>query len=196
MPANLEIAVAAHYAKPDLLQSILGGLEVSGADMNNLRPEDVAPVDEFHTAGRITTLRALDMMQTGTGMHVLDAGCGIGGTARVLAREYGCTVTGLDLTPEYIEVATALTERMGLTGACSYHLGSVTAMPLPDACFDAGVTFHVAMNVNDRAAFYGELARVLRPGAALCVFDVMKGPAPGMKLPTLFTPKSLSEALE
>ena len=183
MPRNLENAVAAHYAKAGLLQAILSGLKATGADPDDPAPEQLAPVDEFHTAGRLTTLKALDMTPLRAGMHVLDAGCGIGGTARVLAKEHGCRVTGLDLTPEFIDVARALTERMKLAKACSFQVGSVVDMPFPDASFDAGVSFHAAMNVEDRGGFYGELARVLRPGAPLCLFDVMKGPTPGMHYP-------------
>jgi ubiquinone/menaquinone biosynthesis C-methylase UbiE len=116
-------------------------------------------------------------------MHVLDAGCGIGGTARVLAAEHGCRVTGIDLTPAYVDTARELTRRTGLSGTCGFQVGSVTDMPLEDSSFDAAVSFHVAMNVEDRPAFYGELARVMRPGAHLALFDVMKGPAAGMVYP-------------
>ncbi|WP_198174224.1 class I SAM-dependent methyltransferase [Mesorhizobium xinjiangense] len=183
MKHNLEDAVTAHYGRRGLLEAILAGLEAAGGDSARPAPEQLAPVDEFHTAGRITTLKALGMMPIVAGMHVLDAGCGIGGTVRVLAREHGCRVTGIDLTPEYIEVAETLTARMNLDGACTFHAGSVLAMPFAAGAFDAAVTFHVAMNISDRAGFYDELARVLRPGAPLCVFDVMKGPAPGMVYP-------------
>jgi ubiquinone/menaquinone biosynthesis C-methylase UbiE len=181
--ARLEADVAAHYGKGGLTETILAGLEQSGADLDALTPEDLAPVDEFHTAGRITTLRALDLSGVAPASHVLDAGCGIGGTARHLARERGCRVTGIDLTPEYVDTARELTARMGLAESCTFRVGSVLAMPFEDASFDAGLTFHVAMNIEDRARFYSELARVLREGARLCVFDVMKGPTPGMLYP-------------
>ena len=183
MTTHLEGAVAAHYGRPGLLDTILDGLRAAGADPDHPTPDDLAPVDEFHTAGRVTTLRALSMLPLTAGMHVLDAGCGIGGTARPLASHYRCRATGLDLTPDYVETARALTGRMGLTAACDFHHGSVTQMPFRDGAFDAAVTFHVAMNVADRDAFYGELARVLAPGAPLCLFDVMKGPADGMRYP-------------
>ena len=180
---GLENAVASHYGKAGLLETILAGLEKAGADPDNLQPIDLAPVDEFHTAGRLTTLKALEMIPLKAGMHVLDAGCGLGGTARVLATEYGCRVTGIDLTPQYVEVAQALTDRMHLAGQCTFQIGSVTRMPFPDAAFDAAVSFHVAMNIGERDKFYAELARVMRSGAPLCVFDVMKGPSPGMIYP-------------
>ena len=183
MREELENRVAAHYGRSDLLEAILAGLEKAGVDPAAPSIEDLAPVDEFHTAGRITTLEAIDMMPIEAGMHVLDAGSGIGGTARCLAAEQGCLVTGLDLTPEYVEVARALTERVGLDYRCRFEQGSVLDMPFDDRTFDAAVTFHVAMNIEDRAGFYGEAARVLKPDAPFCLFDVMKGPADGMHYP-------------
>lgn len=183
MSDQLEARVAAHYGKPKLLDAILDGLERAGVNADAPSLEDLAPVDEFHTAGRITTQRALDMTPLEAGMHVLDAGCGIGGTARCLAKEKSCRVTGIDLTPDYIDVAKALTARTGLSEACDFHQGSVLDLPFDDASFDAAVSFHVAMNIEDREKFYGELACVARPGAPLCLFDVMKGPASGMHYP-------------
>ncbi|WP_281016115.1 MULTISPECIES: methyltransferase domain-containing protein [unclassified Minwuia] len=183
MQEKLEDAVATHYGRDGLLEDILAGLEKLGGNPDDPAPEQLAAVDEFHTAGRITTLEALGMAPLREGMHVLDAGCGIGGTARVLARDFGCRVTGIDLTPQYVDVARKLTARMKLDTACEFQTGNVLAMPFPDGAFDAAVTFHVAMNIPDRGRLYGELARVLRPGATLCLFDVMKGAAPGMVYP-------------
>ncbi len=175
--------VAAHYHRPKLLESILMGLEKLGVDPDAPKPEDLAPVDEFHTAGRATTLMALKDSGIGAGMHVLDAGCGIGGTVRHLAAEHGCQVTGIDLTEVYVEVARELTARTGLSNRCRFHVGSVLDMPFDADAFDAAVTFHVAMNIDERERFYGQLARVLKPGGRLCVFDVMKGPGEGMRYP-------------
>ena len=183
MTPNLENAVAAHYGRPGLAEAIIDGLRKAGADPEAPTLQDLAPVDEFHTAGRLSTLKALEITPLEAGMHVLDAGCGIGGTARCLAKEHACRVTGIDLTPEYVEVARQLTSRMLLSSACTFHQGSVLDMPFPDRSFDAGVSFHVAMNIEDRSKFYAELARVLRPAAPLCLFDVMKGPGPGMIFP-------------
>jgi len=183
MSDHLESRVSAHYQNPDLLTQILDGLRRMGIDVNKPSIEDLAPVDEFHTAGRITTLEALEMTPIDAGMHVLDAGCGLGGTARCLAKEKGCRVTGIDLTGDYVAVAAALTERTGLSDYCDFHQGSVIDMPFDDGAFDAAVSFHVAMNIEDRPGFYNDVARVLKPGGPLCFFDVMKGPASGMYYP-------------
>jgi ubiquinone/menaquinone biosynthesis C-methylase UbiE len=183
MNEHLENRVAAHYSNPDLLAKIIGALETAGVDTSSPSIEDLAPVDEFHTAGRITTLQALEMTPITSGMHVLDAGSGIGGTARCLAREKGCRVTGIDLTADYVKVARELTAKTGLSETCTFHHGSVLDLPFDDGTYDGAVSFHVAMNIEDRPRFYGELSRVLRPDAPLCVFDVMKGPTAGMHYP-------------
>lgn len=196
MDQKLEQRVAAHYGKTGLLQAILDGLELAGVDPAAPSIEDLATVDEFHTAGRVTTLEALAMTPIEAGMHVLDAGSGLGGTARCLAAEHGCEVTGLDLTPEYVDVARALTERVGLAHRCAFEQGSVLDMPFEDGAFDAGVTFHVAMNIEDRARFYGEVARVLKPGAPFCLFDVMRGPNAGMYYPVPWAETETSSFLK
>ena len=183
MVKELENSVSAHYGIGGLADAILDALAASGADLDRLTIKDLAPVDEFHTAGRITTLKALEMTPLEPGMHVLDAGSGIGGTARCLAGEFGCRVTGIDLTPEYVEVATLLTDRLGLSETCGFRQGSVLDMPFDDAEFDAALSFHVAMNIDDRPRFYSELARVMQPGAPLCLFDVTDGPTEGMLYP-------------
>lgn len=194
--AKIENNVAAHYGRTNLGTIILEALAKAGADPEAPTLEDLAPVDEFHTAGRITTIKALNMMPLSSGMHVLDAGCGIGGTSRYLAGEYGCHVTGIDLTPDYIEVARMLTERVGVSAQCEFVQGSVLDLPFKDAEFDAAVTFHVAMNIEDRARFYAELARVLKPGAALCIFDVMQGPSPGMFYPVPWAETEMTSFLK
>ncbi|MHA1537352.1 MAG: class I SAM-dependent methyltransferase [Alphaproteobacteria bacterium] len=171
--SKIETAVARHYGASDLLARILAGLEAGGADLGNMRPGDLAPVDEFHIGGRKASERAVEKLGPRPDQHVLDIGCGIGGTARYIAERYGCRVTGIDLTPDYIEVARALTIRTGLAGKVEYHLASALDMPFGEASFDAAISIHVAMNIHDRAGLYGEIARVLKPGARLCVYDVM-----------------------
>jgi ubiquinone/menaquinone biosynthesis C-methylase UbiE len=106
---------------------------------------------------------------------VLDLGSGLGGPARTLAESTGCTVTGIDLTPEFCEVATTLSEWTGLSGRTRFQVGDATATSLPDLAFDAALTVHVAMNIADKRALYAEAFRVLRPGGRFVVYDVLQG---------------------
>ncbi len=170
---DIETAVAQHYGNDGLLARITAGLEAAGADLNHLQPEDLAQVDEFHLGGRAATAYAVAKMDLSKDDHVLDIGCGIGGAARFIAEQAGCRVTGIDLTPEYISAAENLTELTGLADKVSFKTASALDMPFENETFDAAVTFHVAMNIPDRAGLYGEISRVLKPGATLCIFDVM-----------------------
>ncbi len=171
---DIEAAVARHYGSTGLLARIMAGLEASGVDPEHLQPDDLAPVDEFHIGGREATAHAVAKMNLEAGAQVLDVGCGIGGAARYIAAQAGCRVTGIDLTPEFIEVARRLTELTGLDGKIAFECASALDMPFEDGAFDAALTLHVAMNIPERAALYGEIARVVKPGATLCVYDVMK----------------------
>jgi SAM-dependent methyltransferase len=171
---NIERAVAQHYGVTDLLERIFKGLEAAGTDLNCLQPEDLAPVDEYHIGGREATAHAIDKMSLSKDQHVLDIGCGIGGTARYMAEKIGCKVTGIDLTPEYISIAKTLTDLTGLGSKVTYKVASALDMPFESKTFDAVITIHVAMNIPERATLYSEIARVMKPGATLCIYDVMK----------------------
>lgn len=171
---NIERTVAQHYGDEHLLVRILAGLEAAGADLNRLRPDDLAAVEEFHIGGRKATAHAVEKMLLNGDLHVLDVGCGIGGAARYIATQTGCTVTAIDLTPEYISTARTLTELTGLADRINFEVSNALAMPFSDACFDAAITLHVAMNIRERSALYREIARVLKPGAVFYLFDIMK----------------------
>jgi MPBQ/MSBQ methyltransferase len=172
---ELEGSVARHYGVADLTDRILKAASAAGIDTERISPEQLAPVDEFHIGGRAATAHAVARMGLQADHHVLDIGCGIGGATRYVAATFGCRVTGIDLTPGYIAAAEELARRTGLAGRIAYCVGSALAMPFADAAFDAARSLHVAMNIKDRAGLYRETARVLKPGAVLCVYDIMKG---------------------
>jgi ubiquinone/menaquinone biosynthesis C-methylase UbiE len=167
--------VVRHYSSPGSLeQAIHDGLTAMGIAPDEVRPDLLAAVDEFHMGGREATLRLAERMALEPGMSVLDIGCGIGGSARSFAQRYGCEVVGIDLTPEYVRVAEALTRMLGLTERVRFRVGSATALPFAQASFDAATLVHVAMNVPDKQRLCDEVARVLRPGGVFAVYDVMR----------------------
>jgi MPBQ/MSBQ methyltransferase len=206
VPDDLEQRVARHYGVAGLAARILGGLEAAGLDPDRLTVETLPAVDELHIGGRPATADAVGRLGLMASDHVLDVGCGLGGATRYMAATVGCRVTGLDLTPEYIEVAQMLAERTGLSDPIAYRVGSALAMPFADAAFDAAITLHVAMNIADRAGLYAEIARVLKAGAPLAVYDVMLGQGQGLAYPVpwadtpatshLRTPQQMRSLLE
>jgi SAM-dependent methyltransferase len=171
---SIDRSIAQHYAHGDLERAILDALVAMGKDPDRLTIEDLAPVDEFHVGGRAATAEFFEKLGLKSGMHVLDIGSGLGGPARFAAQTLGCQVTGIDLTPEYVEVANALARRVGLDKRVSYVCGSAVDLPFPDASFDAAYMLHVGMNIEDKAKLMGEARRVLKPGAAFGIYDVMR----------------------
>jgi len=184
MSDDLERAVASHYGKPDIVGRIFAGLKAAGIDPDHVIPEDLAPVDEFHIGGREASQHVLARLALDKSHHVLDIGCGIGGTTRYMAQVFGCRVSGIDLTAEFIDAARVLSEHTGLAGLVGFEVASALALPFEDATFDAAISFHVAMNIRDRPTLYAEAARVLKPRARLCVYDVMRGKTGAVRYPT------------
>src|SRR5215475_11120799 len=91
------------YATGLSRRNIEQAIIAAGKDPDRLDPADLALLEDFHTLGRIATSQLADLAQISAHDRVLDAGSGIGGTARFLAHVYGCAVTTVDLTEEYCE---------------------------------------------------------------------------------------------
>lgn len=176
MQTGVNAVIKRHYTREDLGEVILAALENAGKDVNRLTPEDLAPIDEFHIRGRAATLELARAAGLDATKRVLDVGSGIGGTSRCLAKEFGCRVTGIDLTDEYCRTATMLTARVGLAHLVDFRQGDATELPFDDQSFDVVWTEHVAMNISDKTRLYGEMRRVLKPGGTLAIYDVLAGP--------------------
>ena len=175
--------VEQHYTLGEIEQTILQALEGAGKDINQLTLDDLAQVDEFHIRGPEATSEMAEEIGIDAGMQILDVGCGLGGPSRRLASNYGCHVTGLDLTEAYCRVAEALSVRLGLDHLVSYRTGNALNMPFEDGCFDVLWTQHVSMNISDKAQLYAEMYRVLKPGGHLAIYDIIAGPGGDVYFP-------------
>jgi len=188
---NIEQQVASYYTRGMLEEKIVGVMRSAGKNLEQLRPEDLAAIDEFHLGGREATQALADFMQLRPGMHLLDVGCGIGGPARYFA-ERGCRVTGIDLTEEFVRVAESLTRMVKLDHNVGFRQASALELPFDSGTFDGAYTIHVGMNIADKAAVFREVARVLKPGARFSIYDLMRsgdGPLP-FPMPWAQTPET------
>ncbi len=165
----------AQYATGLSRQGIERALIAAGKDLAGLKPADLAALEDFHTMGRIATGQLAGLAGITGRDRVLDAGTGIGGTARFLAAQYGCQVTAVDLTAEYCETASWLNELTGLGGKIDVRQADVTELPFADGAFDVVISQHVQMNVAGKAGLYAEARRVLTSGGRLAIWDVTAG---------------------
>lgn len=169
------VTVEAHYGSAGLLNEILGALRAAGADIDRLTLDDLAPVEEFHTFGRLATVALAEAAAVTDADAVIDLGAGIGGPARHLAATRGAHVTAVDLTPAFCEVAEELNRRTGLADRVVVHCASALDVPFADASFDVAWTQHASMNIEDKAGLFAEARRVLKPGGRFAMFDIQAG---------------------
>lgn len=196
----------AQYAVGGVRERIDTALRQAGKDFGALTAADFVTFEDFHSLGRVGTTSLLAAAQAASNDHVLDAGSGIGGTARLLAAGYGCRVTAIDLTAEYCDTARWLNGLVNLEDRIEVIEGDVTDLPLPDADFDLVVSQHVQMNIADKSPLYSEARRVLRPGGRLALWDATAGPRQPVLFPVpwadipershLVTPDELATTLQ
>ncbi len=187
--------VSKHYTHGDLVAAIRSGLDSLGKTINSVTVDDLAPVDEFHIGGRQASEDFLSQLNLTPENHVLDVGCGLGGAARFVASRYGCQVTGIDLTPEYVETAKVVCGWVGLDSRITLHQGSALAMPFADRVFDRAYMLHVGMNIDDKARLCSEVSRVLRPNSLFGIYDVMRTGDGELTYPVPWATTSASSAV-
>jgi ubiquinone/menaquinone biosynthesis C-methylase UbiE len=138
--------------------------------------QDLAPVDHFHARGFPATVDLADRLPVKPDHHILDIGCGLGGLARYFAARFHCRVTGIDMTPAFVDAARKLTALLDLEGWVTVDHGDGQSLPYADGVFDGAYAQHVTMNVADRARFFSEAFRVLKPGAYFALTEHGLGP--------------------
>jgi ubiquinone/menaquinone biosynthesis C-methylase UbiE len=162
-----------HYDQTSLVERLQVALTANGLSEKRLSPEDLAPLDQFHSRGLAATVELARGLEIDSSTRVLDIGSGLGGPSRYLAATYGCTVHGVDLSQSFVDAARFLAERSELSDRVSYQRGNALSLPFGAGAFDVAWTQHVAMNIADRAALYGETFRVLRSGGSFAIYDVV-----------------------
>ncbi len=161
-------AVAAHYDQLDrFYREIWGehvhhGLWTTGQES----PEE---------AVRALTALVADRAGIAPGNSVCDIGCGYGGTARLLARDFGATVTALSVSPVQLNHARGVDPSAENP---EYVLGDWLANDLPDASFDAAIAIESSEHMADKAGFFAQARRVLKPGGRLVVCAWLATPRP------------------
>lgn len=177
--------LAAHYEGEDIAGRILAALRAAQGAEAPVTAEALAPLDHFHGRGLAATTEMVARLDPRAGERILDIGSGIGGPARWIAAHFGCHVTGIDLMPDFCRAAEVLNAATGLGDRVRIQQGSATDLPFAPGSFDRAYSQNVLMNIADKARFFREALRVLKPGGVFAVSGLGAGPggAPFYPLP-------------
>jgi SAM-dependent methyltransferase len=204
--AEMNDTIQKQYSTGLSRNNIERALISAGKDLHHLEPAELGLLEDFHTMGRYATAQLVDLAQITNQSRVLDAGSGVGGTARYVADRYGCPVDAVDLTDEYCQTSRWLNRLVGLDDRISVRQADVTELPFADGTFEVIISQHVQMNVSDKSRLYAEAHRVLVDGGRLAMWDITIGdrgeldyPLPWADQPArshLVTPDDLRTAVE
>lgn len=180
---NKELEVSTHYQHGSLIKVIEEGFNQQGKAPSDISLDDMSVIDEFHIGGRQASKEFLDQLRLQERSLVLDVGCGLGGPARFVASQFGCLVSGIDLTHEYVDTGNVLSNWVGLDKKVILQQGSAMALPFPDGQFDAAYMMHVGMNIVDKKGLFAEVFNVLKPDGIFGIYDVMQVGSGEMQYP-------------
>ena len=151
---NIEREIIEHYAQKD-------------------RSEVAQGHDHLHIGGKHATEYFLEKLGLTPDMRVLDIGCGVGGAAVTAAGNYGCFVTGIDLTPEFIELAKERTALGPHRDKLYFEIADAARLDFKNENFDLVMMLHTGMNIKDKQSVYNETARVLKPKQTFAIYDIL-----------------------
>ncbi|MCK5692516.1 MAG: methyltransferase domain-containing protein [Bacteroidales bacterium] len=169
----LHTLIEIQYHTPGLYEDILKRLGELELNISNVSREDLAGVDELHVRGAEVSLELASEIMLDD-LRVLDVGCGIGGPSRMLADEFNCQVTGVDLSHEYIRTAKGLSELVGLQDKTDFIQSNALELPFENGSFDVVWTQHVQMNIHHKLKFYSEIERVLTEQGTFIYYDIFR----------------------
>ncbi|MFX1325452.1 MAG: class I SAM-dependent methyltransferase [Promethearchaeota archaeon] len=172
---NYEEAINFQYGKKDIAGILFSKFREEKIETLEKIQNVLTPIQELHLRGRGVTLELAKGAGINEDVRVLDVGCGIGGSARVLASEFGCKVTGLDLCEEFCRTAEIINKKIGLSEKIEIRQGNALHMPFDDEFYDVVIVQHVLMNIKEKNDLLSQINRVLRPKGRLAINTICEG---------------------
>lgn len=162
-------------SKPPVSESFLDGQQY--ADDSIKAYEAVFGLDFVSPGGAPMARELAGRLGLEPGSRVLDAGCGLGGSAFLMAREHGWRVDGIDLSHNMIDRAQRRCEEHGLQDLVTLRHGDCLELDEKEY-YDAVYSRDVFMHIHDKDRLFGVLRDALRPGGRLLITDYCCGEKP------------------
>jgi ubiquinone/menaquinone biosynthesis C-methylase UbiE len=125
-----------------------------------------------HIGGKEATDTFIKASKIRPGSKVLDVGCGFGKTSCTIAKEIGCEVMGIDITPKMVQGARQRAKSMGVQDRVTFMIGDARDIPAKTDSFDTVLVESVTIFVNDIDRAINEYHRVVKPGGNVCDNEV------------------------
>ena len=125
------------------------------------RYEKIFGADFLSSGGGDTTKAICETLDIRGGTRVLDVGSGLGGSAFYMSRAYGAVVTGVDILPRMVDLATQRAKERGLSGVTFVH-GDILELDMPSAAYDLVYSRDAFLYIEDKAALFRKLYGLLR----------------------------------
>ena len=153
------------WTNDQLLERLWGEHVHLGYYVDSARKTDFrsAKIEFVHELVRWSGLDQLPM-----GSRILDVGCGIGGSSRILASEYGFDVTGITISNAQVQRAKKLTSKDLL---CRFEIMDALDLKFDKSSFDGVWSVEAGPHMPNKQLYADEMLRVLRPGGVLAVAD-------------------------
>ena len=133
--------------------------------------------DFVSPGGRDMAREMIARLNLPQGARVLDVGCGIGGSAFVMAGEFGLQVDGIDLSENMLEIARQKLDAHGLTGQVNFEWGDCLELDRTGV-YDAIYSRDVFLHIHQKQRLFKVLYGALREGGQLLFTDYCSGPKP------------------
>ena len=150
------------WTRGDLFSRVHQAMSDAGLINKKLNIEDLFPIDQYHARGIAATVDLGKRMPIKKNQHILDIGCGLGGPARYYANEYECIITGIDITPSFIEIGNEFNKITSMSNKVELKIGNGEILDFENETFDGAYSQHVTMNISNREKFFTEAFRVLK----------------------------------
>jgi tocopherol O-methyltransferase len=137
-----------------------------------LSDEETASLDEAHLAANAFMAEALAMK---AGEHVLDAGCGVGGTSIWLAQNKGVSATGVTLDAGQVALGRRFAEERGVADRVSLEVGDYAATRFPPESFDVALNLESLCHCVTLSTYFAHLLQLLRPAGRYGCLEFFAG---------------------